>query len=140
MRAFRVLGRAPAKVGPGPTVPHDQGLRVGRGGCLAEEEDDVDRFVRLKLQRSLKNATGIEAGAYPLGKWWGFCRKRGWVVERTISAQELPPVARPVCLPTGEVGKCYPRAESRVPGIAGKESDRFGLDLGHDEGCGCAPR
>ena len=76
-------------------------MRVGRGGGLAEEENDVDRFVRLELQRGVKNATGIEAGAHPLGERRGFWRERGWVVQRTISTQELPPVAGPACLPTG---------------------------------------
>src|SRR5205085_6739471 len=124
----------------GLAVARGQSLRFGGGGCLAEEENDVDHLVRLELQRGLKNATGIEAGAYPLGKRCGFSGKRGWVVERAISAQELSPVAGPRYLPSGEVGKRHAGAECRIPGIAGKESTRCGLDLRHDEGCGRAPR
>src|SRR5207248_8628968 len=104
------------------------------------EENDIDRFVRLEPQRGLKNATGIEAGAHTLGEWGGFSCKRGWVVQRTISTQELPPIAGPGCLPTGQVGKRYAGAECRVPGIAGTAGTRFGLDLRHDKRRGCAPR
>jgi hypothetical protein len=81
-------------------IARDHGLRIGCAGSFAEEENDIDRFVRLEPQRRLKNTTGIEAGAHPLGKRGGVCRKCGGIVQRAISAQKFPPVGRPGSLPS----------------------------------------
>ena len=63
----------------GRAVARDQGLRVCRGGGFAEEENDLDRFVRPQSQRGPENTAGIEPRAHPLGK------------------QALPPQAPPGC-------------------------------------------
>ncbi len=47
-------------------IASDQGLRIGRCRCLAEEEDDFHRAARLELERGLQSAAGIEAGTDPL--------------------------------------------------------------------------
>jgi hypothetical protein len=62
--------------------------------CLAEQENDVGRAIRLELEPGLKRAAGIEAGADPIGKR---CRagEGDRLIERTVTAEELRSVAGP---------------------------------------------
>ena len=124
----------------GRAVARDQGLR-GLGRIrLAEEENHLGGFAGLERQRRLKRAARIESGAGPLGKRRRARRQRGRVGQRAVPAQELPPVAGPASLPSGQIGKRHPGAEGCVPGIAGQQRTGFGLDLGRDERRGCPPR
>ena len=98
-----VLGhRAEDLVEVGAAVAQNQGERLCSRRRLTEEEDDLDRAVRLERERSLQGAAGIETGTGPVGE-----RKRARPAPRVEPAcrcgRETPSgrLSKPVAFPRG---------------------------------------
>ena len=117
----------------GGPVASDQGLRIGRGRRLAEEEDELHRLPRLELDRRLQGAAGVEAGAHPLRER-RVPGQRGGMVERAVTPQKLSPVAGPCDLPSAEVRERDVGTERDAPRVAREHRARFRIDLRHDRG------
>ena len=89
-------------------VMRDQELRVGCAGRLTEEEHDLGGFAWCERQWCPQNAARIEARAHATRERARACRERGRIVERSVPAHELPPVACPAFLPASHVHERHP--------------------------------
>ena len=143
------IGQNGVKIGR--AIARDQAPCLFRARSLAQKEHDFDGAVRWKPDGGAERGAGIK----PCPNGVGERRRPGercGVRERTVAANELPPVTRPVRLTelppitrpvrliSVQIGKCDPRSESRVPRVAREHRAGQGINFRRHERSRDSPR